>query len=278
MCSSEEGPHLPRGPSQAQAGTRARAVAGTEPIWGQGHAWNQEAWHDHTWNVDMGPGSRGIGHGQRPDTQTQAHKHGTGHTRRPTPVTGQLVVQVVASSHALHSNLQGRSCQGPKREKDWGGIDLGGIPGHEARLKSHPGLGPHGPQPSTAASHRTSPGVSLSSLNPSPHKGPGSMSIKPSARPSSRGAAMQPPSGEALQEGQQQWVWRGRPRIAHIPHSLPWLGALPAASQPGPRAPTAPSRAAPELDEPCPPSRACNGTKRLAWGTPAARLCPPIRW
>lgn len=82
------------------------------------------------------------------------------------------------------------------------------------------------------------------------------------------------PAGEQAAVG-LEGAQAGR-RIAHIPHSQPWLGALPALSQPGPQAPTAPSRAAPELDKPWPPSCACNQTKRLAWGYPRSQAVPPL--
>lgn len=81
------------------------------------------------------------------------------------------------------------------------------------------------------------------------------------------------PAGEQAAVG-LEGAQAGR-RIAHIPHSQPWLGALPALSQPGPQAPTAPSRAAPELDKPWPPSCACNQTKRLAWGYPRSQAVRP---
>lgn len=68
--------------------------------------------------------------------------------------------------------------------------------------------------------------------------------------------------------------------IAHIPCSLPWLRALPAASKPGPlaptapMAPTAPSKAVPELDNPWLPSPACD---QRGWhrGYPGSQAVPP---
>lgn len=81
------------------------------------------------------------------------------------------------------------------------------------------------------------------------------------------------PAGEQATEG-PEGAQAGQ-RIAHIPHAQPWLRALPAISQPGSQAPTAPSRAAPELDKPRPPSCACNQTKRLAWGYPRSQAVPP---
>lgn len=110
----------------------------------------------------------------------------------------------------------------------------------------------------------------MSSLNLSPYERPG-----PTEHQTWHWTHKLRGCNAVTQQGGPAGGGAGGRRIAHIPHSQPWLRALPALSQPGPQAPTAPSRAAPELDKPWPPSCACNQTKRLAWGYPRSQAVPP---